>query len=387
MNSKKWQGLFIQSRYRLLTVNALALLGGLVMNPVMAVVTDPPILIHGRAPTAAGTVSILMPDGTTTLVDNAPVSGVNRPEEFILAPLSAGIVFSDEDGDAPGIPGLAIAPSGIVWAWKGPTGAALTEPQLNQTFMTNFAHNAVFSVQATVPISTSLTGIPTTSGTPTVFATPTYRVKVIYPPPVIHVNGVNFAWNSGFPTTGFVGAEFQLYMNGIDATVNSNYGYSVNQSWATSAPDGTISFTGTPTPASKKLRIIATNKTDSTDKHTLDIVPGRWFVKNNTLMTAAPAESYCAGLGNGYVMPPSEALTNAIYGSSLNNKGSRAATEGLWSEWGVLSSYSAQWVVSNYYWTSTNHGQYRLQVYFGSSGNLVGNLVISKAYVACLRAL
>ncbi|PHI28840.1 hypothetical protein CRN84_05700 [Budvicia aquatica] len=299
--------------------------------------------IMGRAPTAAGSVSILKP-GATPLVDNDQILGSKKPNEFTLAPLSSGVTFTDLDGDTQATPGLAIAPAGVTWTWKNGV-TPLTTTQLNQTFATNFAHNTTLTVQANAPVlSTSLTGLPTTSGTPVLLTSPVYRVRVNNPPPpVIYVNGTTFAWNSGFPTTGFVGAKFQLYMNGVDATANNNYTYQENgsQTWVdlaalnASGTEGTVSFIGTPTSANKTLTVIATNKTDSNDKHTLNITIGRWFVNGGaTTRTAANADAYCTGLGGGYSTPPYATMTNAAYGAA----GTRAPVAGLWSQWGAWAT-------------------------------------------------
>ncbi|WP_211231065.1 hypothetical protein, partial [Budvicia aquatica] len=337
-----------------LSAVCLVLSMGLALGPAIAAQTNPPVPIHGHAPTATGTVSIRMPDGTTALVDNAQVLGTKKPNEFTLAPLSSGVTFTDADGDVKATPGLEIAPSGVTWAWKGPTGIALTATQLSQTFATNFAHNDTLTVQVNAPVlSTSLTGIPTTSGIPVVFSTSIYRVKVNIPrKPVIRVNEHTFAWDSGFPTMGFVGAKFQLYMNGIDATANSNYAYreNGNQMWVDIAADGTVSFIGVPTSANKTLKIIATNKTDGRDVHTLNISLGRWFVNDGVITrTAVNADAYCAGLGGGYGTPSMANMTNA---TELGAGGVRHPTSDLWGQWGDMGKNGADWI-SGYYWTGT----------------------------------
>ncbi|WP_127526482.1 hypothetical protein [Budvicia aquatica] len=333
-----------------------------------------------------------VPGVTLIVVDNALVSGAKKPNEFTFTPVP-GSIFTDADGDARGTSGtlgLSVAPSGAVWTWKGPGGTPLTATQLNQTFATNFAHNTVLTVQATAPvIATSLTGIPTTSGIPTDFASPTYRVIVnIPPPPVIRVNDHTFAWNSGFPTTGFVGAKFQLYMNGVDAAANSNYTYTEtgNKAWAKVDSIGTITFIGTATTADKSLNIVATNKSDSNDKHTLGITLGRWFVNEGKVTgTAAGADTYCTSLGSGYSIPPYSTMTNATY----NNLGTRAPVAGLWSQWGGMDTFGSGWV-NSYYWA--------LEPYFSSwhivslgrylyPGRLSSSDPTANFYIACSRAL
>lgn len=62
-NGTMLQSLFSTVGPRRLSTVCLALSAGLVMNPVMAVITNPSIQIHGRAPTATGTLYALMPGG------------------------------------------------------------------------------------------------------------------------------------------------------------------------------------------------------------------------------------------------------------------------------------------------------------------------------------
>ena len=372
-----------------------ALIAAIIMGastPGWSVVLSAPTgQINGRAPTAAGSVSILMPDGATPLVDNAQVLGSKKPNEFSLAPLSPGITFTDLDGDAQAVPGLAITPGGVTWTWKNGV-TPLTATQLNQTFATNFAHNTTLTVQANAPVlSTSLTGLPTTSGTPIVLSTPEYQVRVNIPPtPVIRVNGTTFAWDSGFPTMGFEGAKFQLYMNGVDATANSQYTYqeSGNQTWVdipasnASGTEGTFTFTGTPTSANKTLKLIATNKTDSNDKHTLNITIGRWFVNGGTTTgTAANADAYCTGLGDGYSTPPYATMTNAAYGAT----GTRAPSSSLWSQWGRMSTFGSGWV-DLYSWALEPGGSGR-HIVFHDDGRLFTVTSSINGYIACSRVL
>ncbi|WP_410176828.1 hypothetical protein [Yersinia hibernica] len=189
---------------------------------------------------------------------------------------------------------------------------------------------------------------------------------------------------------GFVGAKFQLYMNGVDATANSNYTYKENgnQTWVdipasnASGTEGTFTFTGTPTSANKTLKLIATNKTDSSDKHTLNITLGRWFVNGGaTTRTAANADAYCTGLGGGYSTPPYATMTNAAYGAV----GTRAPSAGLWSQWGAMGTFGSGWIRAGY-WAREPYGSDRHSVGL-ISGNLNRQNPSYHNYVACSRVL
>ncbi|PHI30077.1 hypothetical protein [Budvicia aquatica] len=319
--------------------------------PVWAVVLSHPTgKIEGRAPAATGELSILMPDGETTLVDNALVMGAETPNELTLAALSPGVVYSDEDGDEQGTPGITFTPSTVVWTWKGPNGTKLTTAQLKQTFATNFAHNDTLTVQVSVPVlSTSLTGNPRTSSPLIPITSPIYRVRVLIP--AIRVNGYTFKWNSGFPTTGFVGATYQLHMNGVDATANGNYTYTVNQLWATVDTDGVVTFTGAPTSAAdNKLRVVAKNNDGSADVQVIQTTISRWFVNGGQLVASQDnAIKYCTDLGDGYAAP----------GYDEGAGGSRS-TERFGGQWGNPHEFGGGWAVpqtSNgvYYWTKNKY--------------------------------
>ena len=212
----------------------------------------------------------------------------------------------------------------------------------------------------------------------------------IPPTPVIYVNGTTFAWSSGFPTMGFVGAQFQLFMNGVNATANSNYTYTENgnQTWVdipasnASGTEGTFTFIDTPTSANKTLQLIATNKTDSNDKYTLNITLGRWFVNGGaTTRTAANADAYCTGLGGGYSTPPYATMTNAAYGAS----GTRAPVAGLLNQWGSMGIFGDGWI-SNVYWALEPIGTGRHYVYI-DDGGLSSYDSSYNFYVACSRGL
>ncbi|VFS45142.1 hypothetical protein [Budvicia aquatica] len=154
------------------------------------------------------------------------------------------------DGDAP--LSMAVALPGATWEWRAPNGTPLTATQLTQSFSTSFANDDILTVKVSGPVtSTSDSGFPI-SGTDT-YESVWYRVKIkALVVPTLQVNEANFAIDSGFPTTGFMDANFQFYMGGTNATPNGNYTYSSNQpDWVTVDELGNVTFTGTPTSANK----------------------------------------------------------------------------------------------------------------------------------------
>lgn len=294
-------------RSTLVALIAAILIGGAL--PASAGLSPPTGQINGQAPTATGTVSILMPDGENTLADSALIDGSEKPNEFTLAPLSPGVVYSDADGDVQGTPGLAIAPEGVVWVWKGPTGDNLTAQQLKQTFATNFARGATLTVQANVPVvSTSLTGAPTTSVTPTTFITPPIRVKVkVLVSPEILVAGYTYAFEEaeayGIPQSGFVGAQLHVTVDKNNAAnLWSDFELTTNQpGWTAIGQEGEVTLTRMPSPTEKEVTLTLTHKDGLIVPRTLTLKVDKWFESGRgELVTASEAVAKCGLLGSGY---------------------------------------------------------------------------------------
>ncbi|VFS51978.1 Uncharacterised protein [Budvicia aquatica] len=115
---------FVHTGFPQLSAVCLVLSMGLALGPAIAAQTNPPVPIHGRAPTATGKLILQMqevPGVTLSIVDNTLVSGAKKPNEFTFTPVP-GSIFTDADGDARGTSGtlgLSVAPSGAVWTWKG----------------------------------------------------------------------------------------------------------------------------------------------------------------------------------------------------------------------------------------------------------------------------
>lgn len=378
-------GLVTGGRRRLAVGMMTLLLGlGLTVETVQAIPSAPTGgRIHGRAPTASGNLTIRLPGGTTELTNNAQVIWTAKPNEFTLAPLTPGLTYSDADGDLPAASSITLAnPPGVTWTWK--KGATpLTPAQLSQPLQSNFTDGTVLTVSASAPVNvTSVSGLPNT-GSQT-FTTPTYNVVVRQPPPPprIYVNGTTFAIDAGFPKTGFVGANFQFYMNGTNASANSNYMYGTNQpGWTTVSSTGIVSFTRMPTAAEKSVTITITDTTGVDVPRSYVFAPNLWFVNGGITRQAAAADAYCAGLGNGYATSSYTFLSNASYGGS----GTRAADGRLWDEWGRMDSFGPGWF-NSYYWALEPDGSNRHLVDL-KTGILTSGWTTNSTYVVCSRSL
>ncbi|MBW4198905.1 hypothetical protein JW310_19905 [Enterobacter cloacae subsp. cloacae] len=70
------------------------------------------------------------------------------------------------------------------------------------------------------------------------------------------VSGHTFGIDSGFPSTGFNSAKFQVQVGGSAAN-NGNYTYSTDQAWVAVDNSGNVTFTGTPDGSTKTFKIKA----------------------------------------------------------------------------------------------------------------------------------
>jgi hypothetical protein len=198
---------------------------------------------------------------------------------------------------------------------------------------------------------------------------------------ILAVNGHNFSIESGFPATGFTGAEFQVMMSG-SAVNNSNYTYSVDQSWLSVDSAGKVKFTSEPTSSSKTFKLIAKDK-NTQSQYTKKFTISSLFTNNgSTVMNWQGAANYCSSRGG---QPLRQHLTNADRNGVAGTRG----TGSLWGEWGNMGSYpSAGFIVSgSSHWTSeaidsSNHWG----VYLKDSqwANVSNNITV---YVVCRRAL
>ncbi|VFS47355.1 hypothetical protein [Budvicia aquatica] len=145
--------------------------------------------IEGRAPTATGTLSVLFPDGATSVTNNAVVNAAMKPSDFKVS--TSVLTLQDLDGDT----GLSssLDTAAVTWVWTY-NGIGLTSDQLAESFSANFSGKTL-TVSASAPVTvSSLTGAPTTSG-PQPLSSATYSL-VVPVAPTVRVNGASFAINS-----------------------------------------------------------------------------------------------------------------------------------------------------------------------------------------------
>ncbi len=154
------------------------------------------------------------------------------------------------------------------------------------------------------------------------------------------VNGTNFGLNDGFPTTGFIGAEFTLNVTGLATDYNWS---SSNPSWVNVDSNGKVSFIaeGNSSPVTITATPVAGGKPLNYDFTVTD-----WFIsdKNSAPVTASAANNYCVSTLS--IEQPTR--LNLTIGQRAG--GSNA----LWSEWGDLraANYPNASFLASFYWTS-----------------------------------
>lgn len=145
-------------------------------------------------------------------------------------------------------------------------------------------------------------------------------------------NGYTFATSTGFPSIGFSGATFQALIDN-NATNNSDYTWSINQSWATVDNTGTVTFNNKPGTSTNALTISARPKAGGTVQSYTFFVK-RWFVSAGqaTGDETAP-DGICSGMGMS--VPSYTVMSN----SGVGGYADRGAMGTLFGEWGNMNVF------------------------------------------------
>ncbi|MCW8114346.1 hypothetical protein OQA87_22755, partial [Yersinia intermedia] len=306
-----------------------------------------------------------------------------KPADFGVS--ASALVLQDLDGDT----GLSssLDTAAVTWVWKNGT-VALTAAQLAAPFSTNFLGKTL-TVSASVPVTvSSLTGAPTTNPTPQPLSSATYSLVVPAAAPVVRVNGTSFAMNSGFPKTGFSQAQFQFWMNGTDATGNSNYTFAPDPlaPWVTvNATTGVVKFATEPTEAQTVTITITDNRGGPATPFAFRV--GTWFINSGSYTTDSEgADAYCATYP-GYAAPYRSVLVNSVGAG----QSTRVADGTLWPEWGnlVVAEYSGSGWSTTFFTNDLRPiPTYLARSYFESARGVIGSHASYQSdKVACARSL
>lgn len=201
-------------------------------------------------------------------------------------------------------------------------------------------------------------------------------------PVTVRVGEHLFKADSHFPTSGFIGARFQILMNGVDEKSNTQYRWSSSQPWASVSPRGEVSFAGTPTPETKTVSVTATPATGGPPfVHVFTV--GSWFVNDGKNKKKGPdAATWCQTQGNSYALPTVSTITTL---PSHGKSPVRDANGPLWNAWGPLVIYANGWQLEPY-WSAEVQSPSRKAV--GMVGGKLYNMPESYInHVMCVRIL
>ena len=183
-----------------------------------------------------------------------------------------------------------------------------------------------------------------------------------------------------FPTTAFVGAEFQLIMS----SASNSYTYSSNSSAVKVDGNGKVTFTGKPSGA---VTITAT-KSGASYPYMFTIKNKGWFEpKGATYYNYEQAKTQCGGEGN---LPTRADLSNSPQKTAAQNSSfltqnhyTRAIGEGVGAEWGELSyGVYSSWSTASCHWTRDPHSTGRFTVR-PDIGNVAFYATTSSCKVVC----
>lgn len=171
-------------------------------------------------------------------------------------------------------------------------------------------------------------------------------------------NGHYWGTGVGFPTSGFIGAEFKIELS---EGIASDFNWSTNVSWVT-VKNGTVTFTGQGN--GEKVTVTAVQKNNPQQIISYSFALNSWYVINHSPVTWADAQSYCDSL-SGYKVPaPKEVSGRDDQGDATRGPG------GVWNEWGNLTIYKGIDFETDYYWLSSNSTPGRHYSFHPSTGHV-----------------
>lgn len=239
---------------------------------------------------------------TVNSLSGKPVPGLAVTTAPLTGTAAAGAIVSAWKETVPGVSGIYTA---TLIAGSTP-GTIAVMPQVNGS-------NGVTTPASIVVSATTLQGIV--------------------------VNGMTFGPTSGFPTTGFIGAQFTVTLNNGTA---SDFNWSSDKSWV-SVNNGVVTFNGNGD--SNRVTVTATPKDGGVPlKYSFSLK--KWFINYGTtyLSKLAAMNDYCKSRGAVHSL-----LSDLSYGKNIRGTGS------LYSEWGNVSKYNGSGFMADLYWSSETY--------------------------------
>ncbi|MBC3381133.1 hypothetical protein H8I69_18595 [Serratia fonticola] len=355
------------------------LCSALSVSSAQAAVTGEAGTIEGRKPTVTGNLFVTGPDGD--VLSEAMLDAASTPNSYSVSADLSELILNDADGDSGLTAELNLPKPNLVWK-DGTRTLGTTE--LNQTFR----EAGTLGKLLTVTVSPSVK-VSTTTGMPRIATTVLPQTYRFFPQGSwfgFSANSVAFPRDSGFPTTGFVGAFYQNVVEGIWNSNQINYTWTTSQpGWMTVDDNGRVTFTNKPTLAQRTYTITATPKAGGSPPITLTTTLKSWFSKPNTGQYSwQNANVMCNGISAKSRLPLVSELTSAPK-SPLGTPGSRDMGS-LWGEWGNLYStvYKGTGFMWGSYWSSEANGNgeyYAVNAVSGTVDNSTGN------YTTCIEPL
>lgn len=259
----------------------------LLTNPALAVLSGETSRIHGSPPSVSGEWQILYPDGQTLLKSGDILDGGLSPKKFVLSDSTAAFRIDDADGDIGLNVQVDVSEAEIRWFRNG---NEFTAEQYNGV-LADYSDGDDIVVQTEAHVTaTSITGMPNHSEREKYISR--YQLTSSGKP-VYRVNGHTFSADSGFPKTGFSGAEFEIWINGFSDSNNTNFEWTINQPWLT-VTNGRVIFTE---PSSGGSAVITARSKIDDFAVTFTVQPTTWFTIYADRMTQAAGLLQCTSTG------------------------------------------------------------------------------------------
>ncbi|MCU6162193.1 Ig-like domain-containing protein, partial [Enterobacter bugandensis] len=156
----------------------------------------------------------------------------------------------------------------------------------------------------------------------------------------LRVGRATYSKESGFPSTGFKGAEFEIELSNNNA---SYFSWTSDAPWVSVSNIGYVTFNGAGN--SSKVTVTGIPKNGG-DRVTFAFTLNSWFI-SGTNVTFAEASTYCSSQA-GYSLPTVQQLN----GSTSDSNGIPGVIGGLWSEWGDMTRFPGSEFFESEYWSS-----------------------------------
>lgn len=167
----------------------------------------------------------------------------------------------------------------------------------------------------------------------------------------LNSNGFDMPLTKTFPTTGFVGANFQIRLRGKSSEA-SKYDWTSSQAWVSVDPTGKVTFVASPNVNNRHVVITATNKTNPTDIVKYKFSISKWFAFINEDLNFVTTETRVKDLGPGWSIPPVKFVSAAVNATGPILPVPQRTAGTLYGEWGNLLTIGNGIITKPSHWCS-----------------------------------